>query len=184
MLCMHLINALVLLNPLPTAKLTGGSAIAKKYLKINKNSGFTLIEVMIVIAIIGTLAGIAVPNYRGYQQRVRVVRAIEEIKIIERELLLFQMDNNALPVSLAGIGLGTLRDPWGNPYQYLNFDTLKGKGKGQMRKDHSQVPVNTDYDLYSMGPDGQSTSPFTAQASRDDIVRANNGQYIGSVSNY
>ncbi len=155
-----------------------------KGIRQNKNCGFTLIELMIVIAIIATLAGIAVPTYIGYRQRVFEVRAIAEIKQIERDLMLFQMENNALPDSLAQIGLGALRDPWGNPYQYLNFATLKDKGKGTMRKDHSQVPVNTDFDLYSMGPDGKSTSPFTAQASRDDIVRANNGQYIGSVSNY
>ncbi len=46
------------------------------------------------------------------------------------------------------------------------------------------VPVNTDYDLYSMGKDGKSTSPFTAKASQDDIVRANNGGFLGLVSDY
>ena len=53
--------------------------------------------------------------------------------------------------------------------------------EGHRRKDHSLVPVNSDYDLYSMGPDGDSQAPFTAQASRDDIVRASNGGYIGPV---
>jgi general secretion pathway protein G len=151
------------------------------YRKKHKN-GFTLLELMIVIAIIGTLSAIAVPNYIRYRQLAFDLKAILEIKQIEKEITLFQIDTGGLPDSLADIGLDTLRDSWGNPYQYLNFETVKGKGK--MRKDHSMVPVNTDYDLYSLGPDGKSSSPFTAKSSRDDIVRANNGQYIGSVSNY
>ena len=137
---------------------------------------------MIVIAIIGTLAAIAVPNYISYRQRAVAIKIITEIKLIEREITLFQIDNNALPNSLAEIGLGSMQDPWGNPYQYMNFETLIGDGL--KRKDHSTVPVNTDYDLYSMGADGVTAFPFTTAASRDDIVRANNGQYIGLVSNY
>lgn len=149
---------------------------------LNKNSGFTLIEIMIVIAIIGTLAGIATPNYIRYREKALETRAITEIQLIERELNLFQMENETLPDSLAEIGLSTLQDPWGNPYQYLNFANVKGNGL--KRKDYSTVPVNTDYDLYSRGADGKSQAPFIAQESRDDIVRANNGQYIGRVSNY
>lgn len=53
-----------------------------------------------------------------------------------------------------------------------------------MRKDHSLVPINSDYDLYSMGPDGKSQAPLTANASRDDIIRANNGAFYGKASNY
>jgi len=73
-------------------------------------------------------------------------------------------------------------DPWGNPYQYLNFDTVKGVGS--VRKDRFLVPLNTDYDLYSMGKDGKSQTPLTAAASHDDIVRANDGRYIGLASGY
>lgn len=67
-------------------------------------------------------------------------------------------------------------DPWGNPYQYLR---MQGASNGQKRKDKSLVPINTDFDLYSMGPDGRSVGPLTAQQSRDDIVRAANGRFIG-----
>jgi hypothetical protein len=50
--------------------------------------------------------------------------------------------------------------------------------------DHSLVPINTDFDLYSMGPDGRNSPPLTAKHSRDDIVRANNGAFIGVASDY
>ncbi len=80
------------------------------------------------------------------------------------------------------MGHANARDPWGNPYAYLNLTTTKGKGKA--RKDHSLVPLNSDYDLYSKGPDGQSASPLTAKSSRDDILRANNGRFIGPASQY
>jgi len=46
------------------------------------------------------------------------------------------------------------------------------------------VPINTDFDLYSMGPDGRSAPPLTAKHSRDDIVRANDGAFIGLASDY
>jgi general secretion pathway protein G len=46
------------------------------------------------------------------------------------------------------------------------------------------VPINTDYDLYSMGKDEASTAPLTARASLDDIVRANNGGFIGLAHKY
>ncbi len=46
------------------------------------------------------------------------------------------------------------------------------------------VPINSDYDLYSKGPDGASQGPLTAKASRDDIIRANNGRFIGPVALY
>jgi len=53
-----------------------------------------------------------------------------------------------------------------------------------MHKDRSMVPVDSDFDFYSMGPAGQSRPPFTAKASRDDIVRAGDGGYFGKASEY
>jgi general secretion pathway protein G len=165
--------------------------------------GFTLIELMIVIAILGTLAGISIPLYASYIEQARVTRAIAEINIIEKEIWLYDDENDTLPNTLADIGRGNLKDPWGNLYQYLNFDTLTtgpgggggGGGKGgkggkggngggggppdKPRKDRFLVPINSDYDLYSMGRDGQSVEPLTAKMSRDDVVRANDGEFIG-----
>jgi general secretion pathway protein G len=75
-------------------------------------------------------------------------------------------------------------DPWGRPFQYLNIANSGNKAKGHQRKDKFLVPVNSDFDLYSLGEDGVSSPPFTAKGSRDDIVRANNGAYIGLAENY
>jgi general secretion pathway protein G len=73
-------------------------------------------------------------------------------------------------------------DPWGNPYQYLRID--ESTSKGEKRKDKFLNPVNSDYDLYSMGKDGATALPFTSARGRDDIVRANNGQFLGLAEEY
>ena len=66
-------------------------------------------------------------------------------------------------------------DPWGNTYQYLNIEDADTKGKGTLPKDKNLLPINSDFDLFSNGPDDQSVAPLTAKASRDDIVRVNDG---------
>ena len=53
-----------------------------------------------------------------------------------------------------------------------------------MRKDRFLVPINTYFDLYSTGEDGESVSPLTAKASQDDVIWANDGDFIGPASNY
>lgn len=143
--------------------------------------GFGLIELLIVIGILGTLAGIAIPVYSYYVDKARTTEAIAEIRIMEKEILVYQEEHETLPNDLTDIGRGNLKDPWGNPYEYLNFENVHGKGK--IRKYKSQ-DLNSDFDLYSMGKDGASNSPLTAKASRDDIVRAGNGKYVGLASEY
>jgi general secretion pathway protein G len=147
-------------------------------------TGFTLIEVMLCMAIIGVLAAIATPFYLSYREQARVAVAVSDMKTIEAALGKYVADYGELPDSLAQAAMGGFLDPWKHAYQYLRIDGGNLKGKGKMRKDRFMVPVNTDYDLYSMGPDGKSQSPFTAKASRDDIVRAYNGGYYGKVSDF
>ena len=108
--------------------------------------------------------------------------AEEEIAEIQTSIDDFYDKNGRYPTSLEEVFGETPLDPWGNPYQYLDLTDLKGKGK--MRKDKNLVPINSDYDLFSMGPDGQSVSPLTAQASQDDIVRGRNGAFIGLATEY
>ena len=151
--------------------------------RINSNqAGITLIEILIASGIVVIIASIAVVGYRGYVETTKVNIAINQLTEMSIALGDYGLDNARFPDSLAAIGLDTLLDPWGNPYQYLNIAADPGNGK--VRKDHNLVPLNTDFDLYSMGPDGQSVSPLTAKASRDDIIRANNGSYIGPAADY
>ena len=146
--------------------------------------GFTFIELMVVIAIVGTLSAIALPNYISYKNRALIARVITEMHIIERVIGNYMAEKGELPDSLNDVRLGNLKDPWGNPYQYLRIAGGQIKGNGKLRKNRSLVPVNSDYDLYSKGKDGKSVSPFTAKASQDDIVRANDGGFLGLVSDY
>lgn len=146
--------------------------------------GLTLIELLVVVAILGTLVGIAIPVYTHQIEKARITKAIAEIAIIQREIAAYKGEesDNFLPKTLDDIGRGNLLDPWDNPYQYLNFAITTAKGA--WRKDRFLVPLNTDYDLYSMGKDGQTFPPLTAAPSYDDIVRANDGAYIGLASEY
>ena len=143
-----------------------------------------MIEVMIVVVIIGILSSIATPLFFSSREKARLAAAISEIKLLEKMIYNYNIDNDRYPENLEELGLTTPRDPWGNPYRYLKIEGRKKKGVGKLRKDRGLVPVNSDFDLYSKGRDGKSQSPFTSKASQDDIVRANNGRFIGLVSDY
>ncbi len=145
--------------------------------------GFTLLDLIITLVIAGLLAVIAVPAYNGFVQRARTAAAIGDMGEIQLALATFLTNaNGVLPANLAAVGMDTRTDPWGNPYQYLNIEA--GVNRGAVRKDRNLVPLNTDYDLYSMGKDGISRPPLTARASRDDIVRAGNGAYFGLAEDF
>lgn len=146
--------------------------------------GFTLVEVMLVILILGLLSAIAVPNLLRVLADVRVKRAMADLRTLESEIALYTADHGHLPDALGDLDQGRMLDPWGNPYQYLRIAGVTKPQRGKWRKDQYLVPLNSDYDLYSMGPDGQSKPPLTAAASRDDIVRAGNGSFVGVATDY
>lgn len=163
-----------------------GFDCSKHFNRSGCNRGFTLLEVMIVVAIIGCISAIALPNYIRYRYEAKIVVAVTDIRMIEKQISLYVFDNEGqLPNRLNDLPtIGTVTDPWGNPYRYLRINGGLPSAPGLARKDHLLVPVNSDYDLYSMGPDGISKPAFTAKSSQDDIVRANDGGYVGLVSNY
>lgn len=152
----------------------------KKQLK--RHLGLTVIELLVVVAILGILISIAIPNYTSALYKSEVSDAISDINFLEKEIMIYRLDWGKHPDSLADIGRENFLDPWGNPYRYLSFDNLKGKGK--MRKDRYLVPLNSDYDLYSVGKDGKTATPLTAKISHDDVVRANDGGFIGLGKDY
>jgi len=151
--------------------------------KLVRPQGFTLLDLMVALLVVGLLATLAVPAYSGVVERARVAAAIGDMGKIQIALDTFITNNNGLyPASLAAVGWDTRADPWGNPYQYLNIEV--GANPGAVRKDRNLVPINTDFDLYSMGKDGDSVPPLTANASLDDVIRANNGAYFGLAEDY
>jgi len=120
--------------------------------------GFTLIEIMVVVVILGILAAIIVPRISDEPDKARVAKARQDIRAIEGALQLYKLDNFYYPSQQQGLEalvqkpggdpparnwkaggyLARLpKDPWGNPYQYLN------------------PGVRGEFDLFSLGADNQ-----------------------------
>ncbi len=146
--------------------------------------GFTLVELSIAIAILAILTAIAVPSYSSYRERVRVHQATADIVALGAVIKLYEIDNRTYPATLAEIGKAGMLDPWNHPYEYLRLQPLEHTQTGKVRKDKNLVPINSDFDLYSKGKDGASQGPLTANASHDDVVRANDGRFVGLASDY
>ena len=144
--------------------------------------GFTLVEIVIVIAIAGILVWIGIPVVQGYMDRARVAQAVTEIGDMSTKIRAQIRSKGALPDSLDAAGFGGRVDPWGHPYQYLNLFTSKGNGVA--RKDKKLAPLNSDFDLYSVGADGDTAASLVNAKSRDDIVRARDGGFIGLASDF
>jgi general secretion pathway protein G len=146
-----------------------------------QQGGVTLLELVVALAAAAVLTSLAIPSFRGYIERVRVTRAIGDIGMISLQLYRWQANARVFPATLAEAGLGGDIDPWGRPYVYQR---VAGAPNNALRKDHNLHPINTDFDLYSRGADGDSVKPLTAAKSRDDVIRANDGSYIGLAANY
>ena len=147
----------------------------------NDNQGYTLIELLVVMTLIGILAAIAVPTFEDVRVQAQVANAIGELDALQQEITEFQILNNRLPVNLAEVGRGAELDPWGQAYVYLDH---AGAGEADKRKDQFLVNVNTDFDLYSMGPDGATAPAFSVATAQDDIVRANDGGFVGLAGRF
>jgi general secretion pathway protein G len=138
--------------------------------------------------IVGIVASIAVPNYLRYLEKNKEATAITDMKIIASRLAGHAMEG-ALPTDLATINVGNLLpliDPWGNPYRYLplyGLTQMQAKAAGA-RKNKNDFPITTDFDLYSMGPNGETHQNLQNPKSRDDIVRADEGAFFGKASTY
>lgn len=152
-----------------------------------------MVEILITVTIVATLGAIAVPSYTNYLYKTRVARAITEIRVMERDIWSYQVDtdnptfelnNDDLPQTLDDIHFGSQRDPWGNLYQYNPYDSAHKGVEGKMRQCRFLKPLNTDYDLFSMGKDGLSEPGIDAKVSYDDVIRASNGAFVGLASEF
>jgi general secretion pathway protein G len=150
-------------------------------------SGITLLELMIVLAVLATLAGIATASYQSYKLTSQNEAAKKDILQIATAIERYHLANNAWPSNLAAVNLANKLDPWGNNYIYARIPSLFGSiniSKTQIRQDANLRPINTFYDLYSMGADGDTTNNISVPVSRDDIIRARDGDYIGLARDY
>ncbi|MBZ5665259.1 MAG: prepilin-type N-terminal cleavage/methylation domain-containing protein [Acidobacteriia bacterium] len=165
-------------TPVNTA--TGASRL--KTVGTTRQSGFSLIEILIAISIILTLAALAVPNYLAALDRAKDSRAVGDIRTIGNSVLGYEIINHVFPDDLSQVGYGSNLDPWGQPYQYMNFATTTNPSG--IRKDRFNVPLNAYFDLYSMGKDKLSSPPLTATVSQDDVVWAADGGFDGLATDY
>lgn len=145
---------------------------------------FTLLELVTALTIGGLIAAVALPTYRSIVERQKAEAAGRDLLAISMSIQQHYTRQFQYPMSLEEIGADQMVDPWGNPYQYLNFDADVPGIDGKIRKDHNLHPINSAFDLYSKGPDGQSRSPLTARQSRDDIIWARDGAFIGPAADF
>ena len=147
-----------------------------------KPRGFTLVEILIAVLIVGVLAAIAIPAYDRYRDRIDRSKAIVDIRVLQLLVADYMADRGVPPGSLADVGNAGLMDPWGRPYVYA--DLTGPGGKGDARKDHKLNPINSEFDLYSVGKDGDSKKQLTQKSSLDDIVRARDGAFVGLAADF
>ena len=143
----------------------------------NATDGFTLVELMFVVAIVGVLAVLASGQYSKYVDNAKVANARADILVMSLEIQRFRNNSSTaeLPASLADIGRGQQLDPWNNAYHYT---ALNGGNKGKARKDHKLNPLNSDFDLFSAGKNGVFKTQITQKDSVDDVIRARDGSFV------
>ena len=127
---------------------------------MRNRTGFTLVEIMLVVIIIGVLAAMVVPRFAGRTEQAKIARAKSDIAAISLALDLYEMDVGQYPPTLAELVAkdppsslsesmraqwngpylkkGLPKDPWGREYQFMKVSQ------------HQQ-----DYDVFSLGSDGQ-----------------------------
>ncbi len=145
---------------------------------------FSLTEVAVILLIAALLFSMVPSAFMHMVDTVESNNAAQELQKISDQINEFRAHTGHYPDSLDEVMSPVPLDPWGHPYQYLRIDGGSPSGIGKERKDKYLVPINSDYDLYSMGPDGKSVPPLTASASHDDIVRGRNGKFFGLATDY
>lgn len=150
-----------------------------------RRAGLTLVELMLALAAVGVLTALAYPVYHGHRERVQAADAATDIRGLSVMVKGFRVEYGEYPTQLSmAIQDGIPTDPWGNAYRYLVIEDAPPSVMGQTRKDKNLVPINSDFDLFSTGADAASQPPLMAGPSRDDIVRAADGAFIGLATEF
>lgn len=90
----------------------------------------TLIELVVIVAIVMTLTVIGIPAYDKYRENTRIARAVIDIRTIEHDILIHEGFAGKLPDGLREVGKEYARDSWGNVYRYFNSHLDKETGCG------------------------------------------------------
>lgn len=150
--------------------------------RLSNAKGLTLIELLVALAIIAIALRWASASYSEHIEKTRVYDAVMDIGTLAGTIELFIADTGRAPTDLSEVNSAGLLDPWGFEYRYN--PNMNQKGNGGKRKDRSLNPLNTDFDLYSVGKDGETSQSLMPSASDDDVIRANDGGYIGLAEKY
>jgi len=143
---------------------------------------FSLIETLLVCALLSTLASISAGIYVAALKTARITRAIGDLHALDIDIREFHLRHDRYPTTLTEARPIVPNDPWGRPYVYTDLSQKGGKGKA--RKDGKLNPINSDFDLYSVGEDGLTTTPLKPPQSRDDVIRARDGAFLGLASDF
>lgn len=160
----------------------GMRAVGTRPARHRTQHGLTLVELVLVVAMIAVLATIGALAYSSIIQRTRVARAVSDIGELSMAIERYHTNNFAYPDSLSKVDPRGRLDPWGNPYYYTLLEGVNGNGSA--RKDHRLNPLNADYDLFSAGRDGVFKTQISQKDSLDDVIRARGGSYVGLAEDY
>ena len=143
-----------------------------------------MVEIILSIAVVTLFVAMMIPAALSLMSKARNRTALAGLVQIQEKVYEFHRANDRYPDDLGEVYPdGVPHDPWGAPYQYLNIADAENT-RGKQRKFKDMNSINSDFDLYSMGPDGESVAPLIAESSRDDIIRGNNGRFIGYATNF
>lgn len=162
------------IQPPTSRRLRGQQSWQRMGCALSSPAGFTLIELIMVVAILGIIAALVIPAYRTFVVRAKYARTMQELRLIEIEISDYYLQNGTLPANLAAIQRDTLTDPWENLYVYSAVPARR----------FGLDPLNNDFDLFSKGPDGVSADLVhvlgVGGPGSDDMIRGRQGGFLGT----
>jgi prepilin-type N-terminal cleavage/methylation domain-containing protein len=144
---------------------------------LHPSAGFTLVELLVVCAIIVILVTLALPILKEFVDHARGARAKSELRLLETEIADYQVQYGVLPANLTAINRGTLNDPWGHGYVYYKIvDEVD-----PLARNLFGIHLNGDFDLCSKGKDGLTEVEvfFGGGTGKDDLLRGGDGAFLG-----